>query len=317
VSSHAPRRSAAWVLLIGVWAVIVLPGCARGAAREDNVPSPDRARSLEFWDRFRAATARRGEGDLAGAVRLYRDALSLDPRHEDSLYYLGQCLRGVGEPVEARRAFEDLIGVNPASARGHSALGALLASPDPAEPFDLSRAEAHLRRAFEINGEETGPMVRLAEVLIVLGRTAEAGEWLEGVTRTNPRAVEAAFLAGYLAWESGEHGVARAFARKARAAARVAAPPAGVLGEGDRRAGHTVAPPLATPMGRTLFGEFASFLRSPAADGSPALEREFERAWRAVRGGRRRYGRRVLGAADGRARPRVIDREDDGAGIGP
>ena len=67
-----------------------------------------------------------------------------------------------GEPGPARAAFERLVTLNPESARGHLALGALLASPDPEEPMDLEAAEGHLSRAHEINGEETGPSCALA-----------------------------------------------------------------------------------------------------------------------------------------------------------
>jgi predicted negative regulator of RcsB-dependent stress response len=214
----------------------------------------DRAAVLRFWRTFQEATALRIRHDLAAAETAYREALAIDPAHEDSLYYLGQVLAETGRPAEAREQLRRLVAVNPHSARAHLALGALLASPAAGAAADLDGAEAHLRRAHDINGEETGPLVRLGEVLIVRGATGEARRRLEDASRTNPKSVDAPFLAGYLCWEAGERAAAAEALARAGAAARTQAPIQGVLGEGDRKA----APPLASPLGRTLFGDLAA-----------------------------------------------------------
>jgi tetratricopeptide (TPR) repeat protein len=253
----------------------------------------DRERVLAFWDTFQAATAHRTAGDCRGAAPLYEKALAGDPRHEDSLYYLAQCQRELGRPAEARRTFERLVGLNPASSRGHLALGALLASPDVREPPDLAAAEAAFRRAHAINGDETGPMVRLAEVLIVVGRVDEAAHWAEAAVRTNPKAVDAALLAVYLARERGDQAAIRTFSALARQAVRVEAPVKGVLNEGDRRSGPAaaVAPPLENPMGRLLFTEVLSEARAQAAAAAP----DVEGLRRAVSRERARHARRARG----------------------
>jgi tetratricopeptide (TPR) repeat protein len=275
---------------------LVIGGCAR----DEHSPAPatatsaERDRVLRFWERLSAATSARTAHDCAKARDLYREAVDLDPKHEDGLYYLGQCQRQLGQPTEARQAFARLVEVNPASARGHLALGALLASPDPDEPMDPSQAERHLRRAHEINGEETGPMLRLGEVLMVEAQAGEARRWLESALRTNPRSVEAAFLLGYLAWEGGDEKAARRLARQAREAAATRAPVKGVLNEGDRKDPKLVAaPPLANPMGRTLFGDLAAFVREAAQTGGAASDEAFVAAWGAVREARREYERRA------------------------
>ena len=274
---------------------LALGGCTRDAATTTAAaPSVERQRLLRFWDRFSAATASRIGHDFAKARDLYREALTLDPKHEDSLYYLGQCQRELKEPAEARQAFERLVDVNPASTRGHLALGALLASPDASEPMDVVVAEKHFRRAHEINGEETGPMVRLGEVLMLQGKLREAGRWFESALRTNPKSVEAPFLMGYLTWETGDPGGALRFAQGARDAAKVQAPVRGVLNEGDRKDPKFVAaPPLTSPMGRMLFGELAGFVREAARAGRGATDTDFVAAWRSVRQARREYERRV------------------------
>jgi tetratricopeptide (TPR) repeat protein len=284
-------RGTALVLALAIAA----PACRRSQETTASETSDaERQKVLRFWERYNAATAARIDHDCRKAAELYQEALALNPRHEDCLYYLGQCRRDLGQPAQAREAFDRLVDVNPASARGHLALAALLASPEAKEPLDLPRAEAHLRRAHEINGEETGPMVHLGEVLIVEGKPAEAREWFESALRTNPKSVEAAFLAGYLAWESGDDRAAGSFAQRARDAARIDAPVKGVLNEGDRKdAKRIIAPPLARPMGRLFFGETAAFVREAAREGRRAGDAEFVAAWRSVRKTRRDCERRV------------------------
>jgi tetratricopeptide (TPR) repeat protein len=286
-------------LLKGLVLVVVLCLSACQGDPEDvatTTTRADRARVLQFWDRFRAATERRTGRDCAGAIALYREALALDPKHEDSLYYLGQCLRERHQPLEARDAFEKLVAVNPHSARGHLALGGLLASPDPSEPFDLETAEREFRRAQEINGEETGPIVRLAEVLLVEGRLDEARHWLESAVRTNPKSVEAAFLASYAVWEAKDLAHARGLADKARQAAHVEAPVKGVLNEGDRKAGggssQRAAPPLESPMGRLLFGDPVALMRAAGREPPGKDTLDIQAAWLSVQRARGEYGQR-------------------------
>lgn len=280
-------------LVIAALAGLALSGCGRDRGPAVNAtPNDQRQSILLFWQRLGAATDARIAGDCAQARDLYLEALRLDPKHEDCLYYLGQCHRDLRQPAEAGRSFERLVEVNPASARGHQALGALLASSDPGEPLDLGRAEVHLRRAHGVNSEETGPMLRLGEVLIVQDRTEEAQTWLASAARTNPKSVEAEFLLGYLLWQAGDRrGAAAQLARAARAA-ESDAPVKGVLGEGDRQvvaAAGSVrpAPALREPMGRTLFSDFAKPLRDPKAESVPAkldsLYRAVGQAKRALR----------------------------------
>lgn len=279
----------------GVLTMIALAGaaCRAAAPGAPAAASAEKARVLAFWQAYHAATERRVAGDLDRAVARYAEALALDPRHEDSLYYLGQCERLRGRAAEARQAFERLLAVNAHSGRGHLALGALLAAPDPAAALDLAAAEAHFRAAHAINGEETGPMVRLAEVLIVAGRAPEARTWLEAAVRTNARSVEAALLAAALAWGAGDRAGARAMAAAATAASTSAAPVKGVLSEGDRKAGpqRTAAPPLEQPMGRMLFGDALTGARAALAAAAPALD--LEALWQAVSLARAGYARRA------------------------
>ena len=280
-------------------AALLLAACAVSATGcRDGVQAPrttsvEKTRILAFWESYRQATERRVVRDFESAVARYTEALTLDPRHEDSLYYLGQCERERGRVAQARSAFERLLTVNPRSGRGHLALGALLASPDPGDPLDLSGAESHFRTAHDINAEETGPMVRLAEVLIVSDRAQEARTWLEAAVRTNARSVEAALLAAALAWSDGDRAAARRLADVAQAAAQAVAPVRGVLNEGDRRAARSrAAPPaLENPMGRMLFGNALAGVR--ASMGSSGSRVDLAALWSAVSRARSDHARRA------------------------
>jgi Flp pilus assembly protein TadD len=243
--------------------------------RDRSASADSRERTRGFWRTFQLATRQRVKGDCGGAIPIYEEALALKPDHEDSLYYLGQCLRQLERWERARGVFERLIHVNPEIARGHSALGALLASSRNDAPWDPIVAERHLRRAHELNAEETGPMVRIGELLIVRRDLAEAREWLEAATNTNHRSIEAAFLAGYLRWIAGDVRGARKFYDRARRAARPEQAIQGVLGEGDRRpgpaAGEAEARRPASSLPDTLFSAFAHRIEQEE-DGSPSSD---------------------------------------------
>jgi tetratricopeptide (TPR) repeat protein len=264
---HRGGAAAAVIVLLLPWSLM---SCASPEA-EPAATDERKARVVEFWRLYHEASASRARGDAAAAAASYEGALRLDPDHEDSLYHLGQILQERGRMAEALASFRRLVQVNDNSARGHLALGALLASVAEDGPWDLERAEHHLRRAHEINGEETGPMMRLGEVRLLRRDAADAEHWLNAAAATNPKSVEAAFLSGYLRWKAGDVQAAREWYERALKASRTEAPIKGVLNEGDRKAApattapagasaqaepaRVAAPPLASPMGRTLFDE--------------------------------------------------------------
>jgi Tfp pilus assembly protein PilF len=264
-----PLLSLGPIALLGLLALTVA-GCGSDATPDVARSDAARANVVHFWAAVNAAGAARTAGDIDGAARAYEEALALDPAHEDSLYHLGQCRRLQGRPEEARRSFSRLLEVNPRSARGHLGLAALLASPEPAFPLDLPTAEDHLRQAHAINGEETGPIVRLGEVLLVRGDLPEARRWLEAALRTNAKSAPAALLLAYLSWSDGDAVAARSYYTRALAASRADVPVHGVFSEGDRRAtpdargDRPPAPPLEEPVGRMLFSDIYNDVRKRA-----------------------------------------------------
>ncbi len=202
-----------------------------------------RAGIREFWTIYRGATGDRMAGRIGAARDAYRQALELNPRHEDALYYLGNMELELAHYDEAHAAWTRLVQLNPGSARTHSRLGDLYACMDPGAPRDLAKAEAEFRRALELNREETGPPLRLAEIALMRGNLTGAISRLDAVIGSHSRSVEAHFLKGYVAWKQAQPASAATRFREAVALARSAPPIQAISGEGDTKRG--LAPAVA------------------------------------------------------------------------
>jgi tetratricopeptide (TPR) repeat protein len=205
-----------------------------------------RARTREFWKLQRAAMdAMKVEKDSPKAVRLFREALVLDPRHQDSLYYLAHCLAASGDMSNALAQLETLQQVNSNSHRAFAQWGTLraLTAHDDA---DLAAAQRSLEQAHAINPEETGALLLLGEVALLRGDSAAAEEKLAAACRSNHKAVGGFFLRGYLAWKHGDHTQAVRLLEETRAALGGEWQPKGATAEGDvQRRQHEEKSPLA------------------------------------------------------------------------
>lgn len=201
-----------------------------------------RHRTFRFWELHREAGARRIAGEYDHAIRLYEEALALNPRHEDALYYLANAYLESHRLEDAEATLERLTREHPSSSRGHARLGELHLCFADRAVFDPERAEAGFRRALEVNSEETGPMLRLAEVALIRERSSQARQWLEAVLGTHATSVEAHFLLGYLAWLEGAPDVARNQYTRAHDLISLTKPSDPVVGEGDRKTGSSIKP---------------------------------------------------------------------------
>jgi Flp pilus assembly protein TadD len=245
-----------------IWELTEGDPAPRGVARSAPATPPTRAQVLEFWNKQRAAmNAMKVDGDPGAAVALFREALALDPEHEDSLYYLGNCLAETGDVEGALAEFETLMRLNPMSHRAHKRWATLRAT-SARSPADLEAAARALERAVEINKEETGALLVLAEVDVMRGELDSARKRLEWVVRTNPKSGEGWFVLAYLAWKGNDPRRSRDHLERALQARAEAPKPKGGTAEGDvRRRMHADA---------TLFTEFFA-----TWDGSPDPWRAF------------------------------------------
>jgi len=226
-------------VLLALFAAITFMKSRSGP--ENPAPAAQQAQAVDrdaiqkFWIVYRQATAHRIAGRTEAAAAAYRQALELNDRHEDALYYLGNAYFELGNFEGAETALRRLLQINPNSARAHLQLGNLYLCPGREDYFNLDAAEAEFRRAFEINKEETGPLLRLGQVALIRGDLPQAQNDFEAVIGSNFKSVPAYFLNGYIAWKQGNSQKAAALLAKAVQYSRPTAPGKGVLGKGNSK----------------------------------------------------------------------------------
>jgi tetratricopeptide (TPR) repeat protein len=193
----------------------------------------ERQRLARFWELQRSGMdAIKRDQDCAKAQGFFRQALELNPGHEDSRYYLANCLAEGGEREEALRQLEELLARNPRSHRGLKQRGVLL-SLGARTRQELEAARASLEEALEVNQEETGTLLLLGEIALLEGEPELAEQRFEWACHTNPKAVGGFFLRGYLAWKQGDESGARRLLERAREARGEDWKPEGTVAEGD------------------------------------------------------------------------------------
>jgi len=230
-----------YTVLFAVVGALLLGGCRDreqpdSTAQQSSKAGPsdaEKERVKAFWAEHRKATKQRIDRDLVGAAESYQKALHYDPDHAEALYYRAQILNVLDRPVEALPLFTHLLEVDPHSARAHLALGDLylcLAAPTVWNP---ARARYHYEAAHDINGEETGPLIRLAWHALVTDDPQRAQEMLDAVLATNPASAAALSMRAYLLHNQGKEHAAQQIIAQLQEEAEAAPAPEGFVSEGD------------------------------------------------------------------------------------
>jgi enediyne biosynthesis protein E4 len=207
-----------------------------GAAPPAASAAPSREQLVQFWAKQHAAMdALKRENNIAKATALLREAVALNPAHEDSRYYLASCLYAQGDTAGALAQLDELIRTNPQSHRGYQRRGLLLAA-SASSKAQLAAAEDSVTQALALNPEETGTLLLLGEISLLKGDAKTAAQRLELACRTNPRATGGFFLRGYIAWKSNDAARARELLLAAKNTRGKDWKPAGTVAEGDVRA---------------------------------------------------------------------------------
>jgi Flp pilus assembly protein TadD len=206
----------------------------RGAEEDPTDSSSERAERIRrFWKAYRQGAEARTGGDYESASSFFREALEIDPKHEDSLFYLAISLEESGRYLEAAEVLRRLTTVNPESGRGWSQLGSVLARRAPGNLPNPEAAATAFLRAEEINQEHSGPFLSRGALALDLGNLSEASRLFR--IASDMSSPEGAFLAGLVAFLEGKDGDAvRSFTRVLESSAREKAITGrGVASEGD------------------------------------------------------------------------------------
>ena len=198
------------------------------------VPAPlDKAALAQFWAKQHAAMdAMKRDRNCSRAVPLFREALAINPQHEDSHYYLANCLAASGDVASAIAELDILARMNPQNHRAFQRKGELLAaSASSRNQFESARQA--LDTALHLNSEETGTLILLGQVALAEGKSAEADEDFANACLANPRATDAWFLRGYIAWKRHDSHQTSAMLAAARTARGPDWKPVGSILEGD------------------------------------------------------------------------------------
>jgi enediyne biosynthesis protein E4 len=193
----------------------------------------DKARLVQFWDKQHAAmdTMKR-ERNFAKAAQLFREVLAINPDHEDSHYYLANCLAALNDIPSAIAELDALARINPQNHRAFQRKGELLAA-SASSRSQLELARQSLNAALRLNSEETGTLVLLGQVALAQGDLAVAEQHFAHACQANPRAANVWFLRGYVAWKQWDFQRASAMLATARNARGRDWKPAGSALEGD------------------------------------------------------------------------------------
>ena len=198
----------------------------------------DRRRLTEFWRLQRAAMdALVIEQNDSKGVRLLREALQINPVHQDSRYYLGLALARLGKPEAALAELAHLQQLNPQSLRAWQQW-AVLRARTASSDADLAAAEEAATRAHRLNPAESGALLVLGEITLLRGNLASAKDRLTDACRTNSRAAGGFFLLAYIAREQGDLSEAQRLLHQAREALGPDWQPEGTTSEGDTLQKH-------------------------------------------------------------------------------
>jgi tetratricopeptide (TPR) repeat protein len=138
----------------------------------------------------------------------------------------------LGDIPGAIAQLNELAHINPQNHRAYQRKGELLAA-SASSLSELDQARQILSTAIHLNSEETGTLVLRGEVSLAMKDFAAAEEDFAHACQMNPRAVNAWFLRGFIAWKRGDYLQASEKLGSARQARGPDWKPAGSVLEGD------------------------------------------------------------------------------------
>ena len=210
-------------------------GSSVAAAPAPPAKAPTQSELVRFWAKqHEAMDAMKRDKDYARATMLFREALALNATHEDSHYYLANCLDAQGDSKGAIAELEALTRIDPASHRAWQRRGVLLAATAVTQA-EFAAAESSIQRAQSLNPEETGTQLLLGEIALMRGDLSAAGRCFHNACQANPRAAGGLFLSAYVSWKQHDKTASTALLASAKKAFGPEWKPKGSVSEGDVR----------------------------------------------------------------------------------
>jgi predicted O-linked N-acetylglucosamine transferase (SPINDLY family) len=147
--------------------------------------------SVKFQQALERATALHRAGQLTDAERAYRQILTVDPDHADSLHLLGVIAHQAGRSDRAVELIGKAIKLDDRNADFHSNIGTALHAVGR-----LSDAERHYVRAIELDPNHLDGRNNLGNALFKRGRFAEAATQFARAVTIMPHDATAHFNLG-------------------------------------------------------------------------------------------------------------------------
>ena len=123
--------------------------------------------------------------DYADAIKWLEKAVALDGTNQDAWYYLGRAYYTKARLLEARKAFQKILDLDPHNARAEDNLGLILETEgQPAAAIDAYRKAIAWQEQTPLPSEQ--PYVNLGNLLMEQGQIKEAIEPLEKAVALAP-----------------------------------------------------------------------------------------------------------------------------------
>jgi tetratricopeptide (TPR) repeat protein/mono/diheme cytochrome c family protein len=120
-------------------------------------------------------------GDLAGALKEFKQTLALNPESAAARYNVGFALLAAGQPAAARSFFEQALKVDATHARAHDGLGRVLQASG-----DLAAALGHYREAVRLNPGDAAMLLNAGVALGLGGLRVESIAHLRRALEARP-----------------------------------------------------------------------------------------------------------------------------------
>jgi predicted O-linked N-acetylglucosamine transferase (SPINDLY family) len=174
----------------------------RAAKSLGKAPPPTSARpagsTRPIAEQFAAAFAHHQAGRLAEAETLYRQICAIDPRHVESLHFLGVIAGQAGRNDIAIELIGKALAIAPDHAEAHYNLGHALARENRPD-----QAAAHYQRVLAIRPRAAEVHYSLGLVLLGQGKSTQATACFEQALALKPTYHEAHHNLGYMLKEQG------------------------------------------------------------------------------------------------------------------